>query len=130
MYSPRCFIGPFRQTHFSMTSVILRIIFLYPEPWDLLPKGLCCCEKLCVMNLFKYCFIWVPCLCQGCLVDAMLVFFYQLMVLYQIIILFFLFKQVSVRTCFLSTEGKPCGSVLFACKSLQQCLFTVLVTPV
>lgn len=54
--------------------------------------------------------------------------FYQLTVLYQIIILFFLFKQVSVRTCYLSTEGKPCGSVLFACKSLQQCLFTVLVT--
>lgn len=55
--------------------------------------------------------------------------FYQLMVLYQIIILFFLFKQVCIRTCSLSTEGKPSGSVLFACKSLQQCLFTVLVTP-
>lgn len=115
-----------------MISVILMFIFLYHEPWDLLPKGLrwhlCCCEKISIMNLLKCCFIWyfayikavwwVPCWS-----------FYQLMVLYRIIILFFLFKQVSVRTCYLSTEGKPSGSVLFACKSLQQCLFTVLVTP-
>lgn len=135
MHSLRCFnYALFIQARFNKkwcnTCVYIFISWTLRFTTRGLWWHLCCCGKLRIMNLLKYCIIWVHCLYQGCLMDAIFVFFFnQLMVLYQIIILFFLFKQVSVWTCSLSTEGKPSSSVLIACKSLQQCLFTVLVTP-
>lgn len=128
-------IMPFLYRHVLIRNgVILVFIVLYHEPWDSLPGA---CDDICVA--VENCVSWI---CLNIALSEYIAyikavwwmpfssfFFNQLMVLYQIIILFFLFKQVSVWTCSLSTEGKPSSSVLIACKSLQQCLFTVLVTP-